>query len=89
VKRRWRVGDAVLHHLIDPRTGRPSTSDAVQVTAITSSAALADYHAKVALLQGADAAFAYLNAEPDVEGLIVRNDGSVLETAGLGDYSES
>ncbi len=86
VKRRWRVGDAVLHHLIDPRTGRPSTSDAVQVTVVTSSAALADYHAKVALLQGADAALSYLNAEPDAEGLVVRSDGSLLQTHGLVDY---
>jgi thiamine biosynthesis lipoprotein len=83
VKRRWRVGDAVLHHLIDPRTGRPSTSDAVQVTVVSSSAALADYHAKVALLQGADAALAYLEREADIEGLIVRRDGSLLTTTGL------
>lgn len=86
VKRRWRAGDAVLHHLIDPRTGRPSTSDAVQVTVVTSSAALADFHAKVALLQGAAEALAYLNAEPDAEGLVVRSDGSLLATRGLGDY---
>lgn len=86
VKRRWRVGDAVLHHLIDPRTGRPSTSDAVQVTVVTSSAALADYHAKVGLLQGAEAGLAYLNAEPDVEGLIVHRDGTLLGTSGLSDY---
>jgi thiamine biosynthesis lipoprotein len=32
VKRRWQAGDVTLHHLIDPRTGRPSSSDAVQVT---------------------------------------------------------
>jgi thiamine biosynthesis lipoprotein len=86
VKRRWQVGDVVLHHLIDPRTGRPSTSDAVQVTVVTSSAALADYHAKVALLMGADEALAYLNKEPDVEGLVVRRDASLFATAGLNDY---
>jgi thiamine biosynthesis lipoprotein len=86
VKRRWQVGDAVLHHLIDPRTGRPSTSDAVQVTVVTSSAALADYHAKVALLQGAAEAQAYLDREPDAEGLIVRRDGNLLRTRGFSDY---
>jgi thiamine biosynthesis lipoprotein len=86
VKRRWQVGDAVLHHLIDPRTGLPSTSDAVQVTVVTSLAALADYHAKVALLQGAAEAQAYLDREPDAEGLIVRGDGSLLRTRGFSDY---
>jgi thiamine biosynthesis lipoprotein len=88
VKRRWRVGDAVLHHLIDPRTGRPSTSDAVQVTAIAPTATLADYHAKVTLLQGADAALAYLNAERDVGGLIVSSEGKVLATSDLREYVE-
>src|SRR4029453_8351955 len=46
LKRRWRVGDAMLHHLIDPRTGRPSDSDAVQVTVVAPTATEADYLAK-------------------------------------------
>ena len=86
LKRRWTAGGAVLHHLIDPRTGRPSTSDAVQVTAIASSTLLADYHAKVALLLGARRGLEYLNREPAVEGIIVRADGSVIESRGLAAY---
>jgi thiamine biosynthesis lipoprotein len=89
LKRRWQSGDVVLHHLIDPRTDWPSTSDAVQVTVVTSSAVLADYHAKVALLQGAAAAVDYLNAEQDTEGLVIRSDGTRLATAGLHNYTES
>ncbi len=61
IKRSWRAGDLQLHHLIDPRTGRPSDSDAVQVTVIAASATLADFHAKVALLLGSDAGLAYLD----------------------------
>lgn len=86
VKRRWRAGDALLHHLIDPRTGLPSESDAVQVSAVAASALLADFHAKVALLRGATAGLAYLNREPEVEGLIVRRDGSILQSDGLTAY---
>ena len=87
VRRRWQVGDAFFHHLIDPQTGLSSTSDAVQVSVVASSALLADFHAKVALLQGAVAGLAYLNSAPAVEGLIVCRDGTILQSNGLFDYS--
>ena len=86
LKRRWRAGDVYLHHLIDPRTGRSSESDAVQVTAVAATGTLADYHAKVALLLGVEAGLSYLDREPDVEGLMVRTDGSRFESRGLGRY---
>ncbi|HEX5371066.1 MAG TPA: FAD:protein FMN transferase [Dehalococcoidia bacterium] len=86
IKRSWRAGDLQLHHLIDPRTGRPSDSNAAQVTVIAASATLADYHAKVALLLGSASGLEYLNREPDLEGLIVRHDDSRLHTAGLNNY---
>jgi thiamine biosynthesis lipoprotein len=86
LRRGWRVGDAYLHHLIDPRTGRPSASDAVQVTVIAPTTLEADYHAKVALLQGAAAGVAYLDGEAGIEAVVIRRDGTVLRTMGFGDY---
>ncbi len=83
LRRSWRAGDAFRHHLIDPRTARPSTTDAVQVTVIAPSTLLADYHAKVALLKGAEAGLAYLDREPAIGGVIVRRDGRVSTTVGL------
>jgi thiamine biosynthesis lipoprotein len=83
LKRRWRMGDAMLHHLIDPRTGRASDSDAVQVTVVATTTTEADYLAKVTLLRGATQGLEALNREPEVEGAIVRSDGSVLESEGL------
>jgi FAD:protein FMN transferase len=86
LKRRWRAGDAFLHHLIDPRTGRSSDSDAIQVTAVAATGTLADYHAKVALILGIEVGLRYLEREPGVEGLMVRNDGARSESAGLSRY---
>jgi thiamine biosynthesis lipoprotein len=83
LRRRWRIGDAVMHHLIDPRTGRPSASDAVQVTVVALTATEADYLAKVTLLLGAAEGLEALNREPEAEGVIVRSDGAVLQTDGL------
>lgn len=86
LRRRWRGDDGWRHHLIDPRSGSPSLSDAVQVTVVAPSALLADFHAKVALLHGAAPGRRYLDAEPGVEGLILRADGSLLRSAGLSAY---
>ncbi len=87
LKRRWKIGDAYVHHLIDPRTAQPSTSDAVQVTVIAPTATLADYHAKVALLRGAEEGMRDLNAELRVEGLALRSDGRMYQTEGFARYT--
>lgn len=52
--RRWRRGGAEQHHLIDPRTGRPSRSPWLQVTVSGASCLDADVAAKAAFLLGAD-----------------------------------
>jgi thiamine biosynthesis lipoprotein len=86
VKRRWKVGDRFVHHLIDPRTGAPSDSDAVQVTVVADTAVLADIHAKVALLSGVAAGLAYLERAPGVEGLVVDARGRTFRSRGLSEY---
>ena len=55
--RRW--GQS-LHHLIDPRTGRPSKTDLEEVSVIATSGADAEIYAKTAFLMGRDAAEYFL-----------------------------
>jgi FAD:protein FMN transferase len=55
--RAWGEG---LHHLVDPRTGRPAETDLVEVSVLAATAADAEIHAKTALLLGRDAAPYYL-----------------------------
>ena len=86
LRRRWRQDGVWQHHLIDPRTGRPSASDAVQVTVVATSALEAEFQAKVALLLGAAEGLRHLEDEADVDGLIVRVDGGVAMTSGLREY---
>jgi thiamine biosynthesis lipoprotein len=50
VKRRWLRAGAVQHHLIDPRTGRPSDSRWQQVTVCGATCVAADAAAKAAFL---------------------------------------
>jgi FAD:protein FMN transferase len=51
-KRRWLRAGRVQHHLIDPRTGRPSASRWAQVTACGSTCLGADVAAKAGFLLG-------------------------------------
>jgi thiamine biosynthesis lipoprotein len=67
VRRSWGPG---LHHLIDPRTGAPAVTDAVQATVWAPTCTEAEVAAKVALLTGTPAA-------ADVPAAIIGVDGRV------------
>lgn len=83
LKRRWTIDGQPASHLIDPRTQTVALTNAVQVTAVASSATLAEFYAKVALLQGVSAGLYYLEAESDVAGVVVAETGEILVTSGL------
>jgi len=61
-RRRWRMGGEVMHHLIDPETGRPSASIWTLVTVAAASCRDADVAAKAAFLLGAEGP-AWLDAQ--------------------------
>ena len=80
LKRRWRVGDEERHHLIDPRTGRPSTTDLTLATVIAGEAWIAEVMAKAVLLRGSEHAFDLLDREQaalvvDAHGVTRMSDG--------------
>jgi thiamine biosynthesis lipoprotein len=87
-RRRWQRGEQTMHHLVDPRTGQPATTDAVSVTVIAPRAALAEVYAKAALILGVEAGQAWLNRIPDVEAILVREDGQLIYTDGFTNYLE-
>lgn len=84
--RRWQQGDAVRHHIIDPRTHRPAETDLLSVTVVAPTATQADLHAKVALMLGAVEGRRYLERLPNVEGLLIGEDGSQWQTPGFDQY---
>jgi len=50
--RHWRAGHETVHHLIDPRTGRPGGKDLVAVTVVGRDPAAAEIDSKVLFLAG-------------------------------------
>lgn len=75
LRRRW----AGQHHVLDPRTGRPTISDLAQVTVAAPDGARAESAATSALLMGAHAAASWL-AERDLSALLFPHDPSVPPT---------
>ncbi len=84
-KRRWTVDDRPMHHLIDPHTGAPSTSDLATVTVVAGTAAWAEVLAKVVLLAGLDAG-AEILGRSRVTGIATAHDGTVTRLAGFDAY---
>ena len=82
-RRRWQRGSRIMHHLIDPRSGQPAQTDAVSVSVIADRTALAEAHAKVALLLGVERGLDYLQHTPGVEGLIYSRSGAIVLTGSM------
>lgn len=73
---RWGTGPHALHHLIDPRTGWPTDSAIVSVTAVSSQLWWAEVAAKVVLIAGPGES-ARLMEQLSVTGLTLDRGGHV------------
>jgi thiamine biosynthesis lipoprotein len=51
---RWRSGDRIVHHLVDPATGEPGRTGLLAVTTVDADPAWAEVRAKELFLAGAD-----------------------------------
>ncbi len=85
-KRCWTKEEQPQHHLMDPRNGRPSESDLVSVTIVADRVAIAEIYTKVVFLLGSAAGLDYLERQPRVAGLLVREDGKILLTSTILDF---
>ena len=71
LRRRWQTSAGPAHHLIDPTTGRPSTSVTVAVTVVADRAWRAEALTKALFLGGPDD----INRHPDAHAIVVTADG--------------
>ncbi|PDV99661.1 FAD:protein FMN transferase [Candidatus Chloroploca asiatica] len=78
--RRWRKGADLLHHIIDPRTGKPATSDLLSVTVAAPTLEKAEAAAKAALILGSEAGLAWLEAQPELAALLVLEENQPIQT---------
>lgn len=83
--RAWGQG---LHHIIDPRTGRPSDSGVIGATVISGRAWRADLLAKAAIILGPQRGLELLQAN-NAPGLLVMANGHVIKTPDLEGYVDA
>ena len=84
-RRRWQRKGVWQHHLIDPRTGRPSHSDLESVVVVGNEVMWAEVYAKAALIAGADVA-GDLVTGAGMTGLLVTRSQQVVELPGLEEF---
>ena len=82
-RRRWQTAGGWQHHLIDPRTGRPSDSGVISATVLAGSAASAETLTKAAILLGPEEGIRFIETQENAKGLLVLEDGQVLYSAGF------
>lgn len=78
--RRWKRAGVEQHHLVDPRTGAPARTDVVSATVVAACALDAEVAAKRVLLEGSVAGLAWVEAQPELAALVVRDDGHVVRS---------
>jgi thiamine biosynthesis lipoprotein len=79
--RRWRRGGVDLHHLIDPRTGRPAETDLLAVAVADQTAARGEALAKSAIVAGRSVGSALLRSA-GVKAWLLSADGvEIIEGA--------
>jgi thiamine biosynthesis lipoprotein len=84
--RRWRRAGAWQHHLIDPRTGRPSISDVWSATVVAPSLQIAELAAKTAVILGSAEGLRWIERRPNLAALFVLEDGTRLDSLRLQDH---
>lgn len=78
-----RVGDRVVGHSIDPRTGVPTQTDVVSASVVAPDCRTADGWATALMVLGADEGLALLASEPDVHAwLMVQDEEGAVTSRG-------
>jgi thiamine biosynthesis lipoprotein len=82
LRRRWTSAGRERHHLIDPRTGEPSTTDLNLASVIAGTAWAAEVLAKAVLLRGSEHPFDLVDG-CGAHALVVDDDGKVAVSEGF------
>jgi thiamine biosynthesis lipoprotein len=85
-RRRWQRNGSWQHHIIDPRSGLPAETGVLTATVIAPTSIQAEWAAKTCLLLGSQAGLTWLNANPELAGLLILEDGQCLYSCNFEKY---
>jgi FAD:protein FMN transferase len=81
VKRTWISRGIHQHHIIDPRSGKPSASGVISCTIIAEKAVLSETLSKAVLIMGTCEGVRFLENQPEVQGILITKEGEILTTS--------
>jgi FAD:protein FMN transferase len=88
-RRKWQSGGETKHHLIDPRSGKPSCSGVISATVIADSATRAEVIAKTALILGPEAGRQFIESQTGAFGLLVLEDKQLVYSTGFKEHAHA
>lgn len=78
------VRDGVrYHHILDPRTGHPSTSDLISATVLSKASIDGDGFSTALVIMGTQAALSFAAEHPDIELVLIDTSGNIVGTPHL------
>jgi thiamine biosynthesis lipoprotein len=84
--RQWQQGDEMRSHIIDPRTNAPVESDVLSATVVAPNLMEAEMAAKTSLLLGSEQGIQWLDARPQLAGLLATQNGRILYSNNIEPY---
>ncbi len=85
-RRRWQHNGAWQHHLIDPRTGQPSSSDLLTATVIAPTTVEAEVYAKTLFLLGSVDGLSWIDEQPMLAACVITTDGEAFLSNRMREY---
>lgn len=76
-------GGRVLHHILDPRTGKPAETDVLSATVIADKSLDADGYTTALIIMGADEALTFAEQTPGIEAVLLTTNAHLLKTTGI------
>ena len=73
----------VLHHIPDPRTGKPAETDVLSATVVADKSIDADGYTTALIVMGADEALTFAEQTPGIEAILLTTNAHLLKTTGL------
>lgn len=73
----------VLHHILDPRTGKPAETDVLSATVIADESLDADGYTTALIIMGAGKALTFAEQTPGIEAILLTTNAHLLKTTGI------
>ncbi len=73
----------VLHHILDPRTGLPASTDVLSATVVSDASIDGDGFTTALVVMGATRVLAFAEQTPGIEAIILTIQGQLLYTSGV------